>query len=209
MTNNPVYYAHSENAVGDKHRLVDHLNSVARLASQFARACGQEQEACLAGLLHDLGKYGDRFQNRLLGEDHGLDHWSLGAHLAVYQYRSVAAALAIQGHHVGLQHLAVQDIRAIHPEKLATNHPQQLALSEADSGVLQARLNADGIIPKQPDKPVLPAELKSGFDTMLDIRLLFSALVDADFIDTEAHFQGEKRANAIALRGRFYVQNRL
>ncbi|MGI9212133.1 MAG: CRISPR-associated helicase Cas3' [Methylococcaceae bacterium] len=192
MTNNPVYYAHSENTVGDKHRLVDHLNSVARLASQFARACGQEQEACLAGVLHDLGKYGDRFQNRLLGEDHGLDHWSLGAHLAVYQYRSVAAALAIQGHHVGLQHLAVQDIRAIHPDKLATHHPQQLALSEADSGVLQARLNADGIIPKQPDKPVLRAELKSGFDTMLDIRLLFSALVDADFIDTEAHFQGGK-----------------
>jgi hypothetical protein len=35
-------------------------------------------EADLAGLLHDIGKYGDLFQGRLRGEQAGIDHWSLG-----------------------------------------------------------------------------------------------------------------------------------
>lgn len=39
----------------------------------------------LAGLLHDLGKYADRFQARLRGEDSGLDHWSQGAWLALFR----------------------------------------------------------------------------------------------------------------------------
>ena len=37
--------------------LRDHLRSVSRLAKECARPLGLEQEAELAGLLHDLGKY--------------------------------------------------------------------------------------------------------------------------------------------------------
>lgn len=36
---------------------------------EFARDQPWAEEARLAGLLHDLGKYGDRFQARLRGED--------------------------------------------------------------------------------------------------------------------------------------------
>lgn len=185
-----MYYAHSQNTVGHRHRLVDHLTGVAMLAERFAQTIGCEAEARLTGLLHDLGKYGDRFQKRLEGEDHGLDHWSLGAHLALYKYGSVAAALAIQGHHIGLQNLTKQDLTAIDPKKLSEHHPLQLALSEADPQPLLARFEADGLVLNAPAKRLIPGELKSGFDTLLDIRLLFSALVDADFLDTEAHFQG-------------------
>ncbi len=185
-----TYWAHSQNTVGHRHRLVDHLTGVATLAEQFAETSGCAAEARLTGLLHDLGKYGDRFQKRLEGEDQGLDHWSLGAHLALHAYKSVAAALAIQGHHIGLQNLTTQDLRAIHPDKLREHHPLQLALSEADPKRLLARFEADGLVLSAPAKRLIPGELRSGFDTLLDIRLLFSALVDADFIDTEAHFQG-------------------
>ncbi len=190
MTTSACYYAHSRNTVGDKHRVKDHLQGVARLAAQFAAASGYADEARLAGLLHDLGKYGDRFQKRLEGEDQGLDHWSMGACMALRQYRSVAAALAIQGHHIGLQILGRDDLIAIHPHKLSEHHPLGLELSEADETVLQARLAADGLTPAAPAMPLMADTLRSGFDTMLDIRLLFSALVDADFMDTEAHFQG-------------------
>lgn len=80
------------------HSLKDHLASVGEMAHAFADRTPWKEEARLAGLLHDLGKYGDRFQARLQGRDQGLDHWSQGAWLALTEHRAIAAALAIQGH---------------------------------------------------------------------------------------------------------------
>lgn len=75
----PPYLAHSKNTVGDVHLLKDHLASVSALAKRHIADFPYADEAGLAGILHDLGKYGDRFQARLRGEDSGLDHWSQGA----------------------------------------------------------------------------------------------------------------------------------
>lgn len=185
-----TYFAHSKNKAGCKHPLAQHLESVSRMAGEFAEALGFKEEAELAGLLHDLAKYGDRFQKRLEGQDQGLDHWSMGAWLALIEHRAVAAALAIQGHHVGLQCLRPSDLANLAPAKLRQSHPLQLSLTEADPAVLKARLAADGLTPRTPEQPMLGAERHGGFPPMLDIRLLFSALTDADFLDTEAHFEG-------------------
>jgi hypothetical protein len=92
------YFAHSDNATGAWHRLSDHLESVARIARELVGTAPWCDEAYLSGAAHDIGKYGDRFQARLHGEDSGLDHWSLGAWLALTQHCAVAAALAIEGH---------------------------------------------------------------------------------------------------------------
>jgi CRISPR-associated endonuclease/helicase Cas3 len=185
-----TYYAHSKNKAGNKHPLPEHLRRVSELAGEFAEPAGLAEEARLAGLLHDLGKYGDRFQNRLEGKDHGLDHWSMGAWLACSEHLSIAAALAIQGHHIGLQYFRPDALMALKPEKLKQCHPQQLSLSEADPGLLKARLNSDGLMPATPEKTLCGRSAERGIGRMLDIRLLFSALTDADFLDTEAHFQG-------------------
>ena len=123
-------HAHSANNSGRWHPLAEHLGSVARLAKAFAEGLHWSEEAWLAGLLHDLGKYGDRFQARLRGQDSGLDHWSQGAWLALTDHRAVAAALAIQGHHVGLQRGNVDSLRQLSPEALARNHPFRLELSD-------------------------------------------------------------------------------
>jgi len=53
-----------------------------------------------------------------------LDHWSLGAWMALSEFGSVAAALAIQGHHIGLQYLYPHAQKAdwasaLQPEKLS------------------------------------------------------------------------------------------
>jgi len=45
--------------------LRDHLRNVARIARRFAEPLGLADDAELAGLLHDLGKYAERFQARL------------------------------------------------------------------------------------------------------------------------------------------------
>ncbi|MGH8603914.1 MAG: CRISPR-associated endonuclease Cas3'', partial [Gammaproteobacteria bacterium] len=111
------------------HLLKDHLQSVSALAQQFVADREWASEAALAGMLHDLGKYGDRFQARLQGKDQGLDHWSQGAWLALTEYKTVAAALAIQGHHIGLQWLSKDGCRGFDLQKLTHNHPLQLSLS--------------------------------------------------------------------------------
>ncbi len=183
-----IYYAHSKNIYGIRHHLADHLKEVGRLAKEFAKITSLNEEAKLAGLLHDLGKYGDRFQNRLKGQDQGLDHWSQGAWIALTEHKAVAAALAIQGHHIGLQYLSAQYLRDL----LKHHQSLQLDLSHNDLNELKARLLTDRLIPETPQHTVCGTKLDSRLDSMLDVRMLFSALVDADFLDTEAHFNGNQ-----------------
>lgn len=183
------YFAHSANKYGNWHVLADHLGSVAKLSSEFLRGLKGEEEAGLAGLLHDLGKYGERFQQRLRGQERGLDHWSQGAWLALIKCRAIAAALAIQGHHIGLQSLNKLELGKLDPKMLANQHPWSLRLSEEDLDSLERRLAEDELTVPQPIKTVLGDSTESRIDRMLDVRMLFSALVDADFLDTEAHFE--------------------
>lgn len=185
------YFAHSQNDFGRWHELVDHLSGVASLAGRFASSAMYHDEANLAGVLHDLGKYGDLFQARLHGQESGLDHWSAGAWLAL-KYHSAAAALAIQGHHIGLQHLEHKALAQLDPKQLAQRHPLRLRLTAPSHEDLEARLHEDGLILPKVEHPMLGASLASTVPTMLDVRCLFSALVDADFLDTEAHFQGDR-----------------
>jgi CRISPR-associated helicase Cas3/CRISPR-associated endonuclease Cas3-HD len=206
MTENvmTIYYAHSGNDYKKWHLLKEHLASVSRLAGEHLAGWQGEDEAKLAGLLHDLGKYGDRFQNRLHGQDKGLDHWSQGAYLAIKKGGAIAAAIAIQGHHIGLQSLQKEDLKQLNPELLKVNHPQRLTLSEADIELLENRLIEDGLSFNKPQTRLFAGPLvesQAHVDNMLDVRRLFSALVDADFIDTEAHFNGNEQGKVPRKRG--------
>jgi CRISPR-associated endonuclease/helicase Cas3 len=183
------YFAHSANGHGDWHRLADHLASVSRMAKEFLQGWNGAEEAALAGLLHDLGKYGDRFQARLHGKDKGLDHWSQGASLAL-RLRAVAAALAIEGHHIGLQRGSIDSLRRLLPDNLPAAVLPGLALSEPNVERLQSLAAKDGIEFTTPASFALNSWAQT-VAAMLDVRLLFSCLVDADFLDTEAHFEGD------------------
>jgi len=68
-----TYFAHSENDRGERDPLKVHLEGVAGRARRFAEVFGSGEGAYLAGLLHDLGKYGELFQRRLEGKENGLD----------------------------------------------------------------------------------------------------------------------------------------
>jgi len=187
-----AYFAHSADHWGRRHLLADHLATVSRLAGEFSAGRPWSEEAGLAGLLHDLGKYGDKFQKRLRGEESGIDHWSMGAWVALQSCRSVAAAMSVQGHHIGLQHLSRDALGSLNPDSLTRAHPLGLRLSESDTGCLVGRLNEDGLQVSRPIEPLLPSmPEEKHLSWMLDLRLLFSALVDADFLDTEAHFESD------------------
>lgn len=202
----PTFYAHSENAAGKWHLLKEHLQSVGMLARDFAQENDWADEAALAGQMHDLGKYAERFQERLKGLDAGLDHWSQGAWLALNLSRdqpAIAAALAIQGHHVGLQRANADAFRQMNLQSLTQHHPFRLSLSDADLVRLRQRAEADGLAFQAPAQTAL--SVKNGMayavSAMLDVRLLFSCLVDADFLDTEAHFNGGANGKRYRAKG--------
>ena len=187
---NSTYFAHSANRAAKWHLLAEHLTCVCQRAREFSDTQPWADEAGLAGLLHDLGKYGDRFQARLQGKDQGLDHWSQGAWVALAEHNAIAAALAIQGHHVGLQRANMDALRRMNPQSLTQKHPFGLALSDADHMRLKQRAEADGLILHTPAQTALQNGMAQAVANMLDVRILFSCLVDADFLDTEAHFEG-------------------
>jgi len=181
-------FAHSKNNCDTKHLLQAHLSSVSKLAALYLQGSAGYGEGRLAGVLHDLGKYGDLFQRRLQGKESGLDHWTAGAWVAITKYQSLAAAFAIYGHHVGLPSFC--DLKKIANLKAFANpHPLGLRLSDSDCERLMARFTEDGLIATKPDKPIFTSNALSLGD-MLDQRRIFSALTDADFVDTEAHFNG-------------------
>ncbi len=188
------YFAHSANKNGYCEPLRDHLNDVARASAEFARPFGGEQEAWLAGLLHDLGKYGSLFQDRLKGIGSGLDHWSLGAWAAYIKYYAVPTTFAIQGHHTGLQQANKAGLQSLKPESMLARRVRLTANEETE---LLNRLQADGLDLPPPPTPPPFVSMKATVAAMLDTRMLFSALVDADWLETEAHFKarpGEQKS---------------
>jgi CRISPR-associated helicase Cas3/CRISPR-associated endonuclease Cas3-HD len=187
-----MFFAHSANNIGDWHPLSKHLVSVSCLAGTFATTTSWADEVRLAGLLHDLGKYGERFQARLHGKDQGLDHWTQGASVALDKFRAVAAALAIQGHHIGLQRGNKDSLLRLLPTNLSAAVLPGLDLSDTDIERLQSRAIADGLEFSKPQSFALNS-WSQAVAAMLDVRLLFSCLVDADFLDTEAHFNGDAK----------------
>lgn len=194
------YLAHSGGPEWDPDLLRFHLRAVAERAAQFASVFGASEEARLAGVLHDLGKYGDLFQRRLKGEERGIDHWCAGAWVALKEYRDagIASALAIQGHHIGLQQADKSSLSNLSPEKMSRPHPMALRLSDTDMQELLRRFQEDEL--SLPNSDDISASLYKGLGApaagaMLDVRMLFSVLVDADFIETHAHFRRDSDSN--------------
>jgi len=193
-------FAHSANGAGHRHPLREHLHAVGNLSAEFAAGARWASEAKLAGFLHDLGKYGDRFQARLQGRDQGLDHWSPGASVALTRFRAVAAALATQGHHIGLQRGSTDSLRRLLSERLSASVLPGLALSDPDLERLQSRAANDGLEFTAP-QALAVSSWTHAVAAMLDVRMLFSCLVDADFLDTEAHFEGDAQGKRYRPKG--------
>ncbi len=191
------YYSHSPAPSGKIEYLSSHLNAVSKRASEYALPLGLKEKARIAGLLHDLGKYGFLFQKRLEGKERGIDHWSIGAWAALKEFRCAVTALAVQGHHIGLQRADGDSLKGIRPDRLIKAHPLGLRVSEPDIDLQQflERFSNDGLTLPQTLNTLAISQNTLPIEAMLETRMLFSTLVDADFIETEAHFQSTDGVN--------------
>jgi len=182
-----VFYAHSTERQdrSDWQRLKEHLECVAASARENAAKFNAAELGYVAGLLHDLGKYSQEFQNRLSGDPARVDHSTAGALVAFEKWNRLAKPIAfgIAGHHAGL-----------------ANGAESLSITSLCNR-LSCSLGREipALDPSWTDEIALPDKLtvprfetrdaaRTGFQLAFFTRMLFSCLVDADFLDTERFY---------------------
>lgn len=175
-----MYLAHISEDKSREESILAHLTETAIRARAFAEAfqCGEWGYGC--GLMHDIGKYSEKFQKRLRGGSI-TDHATAGAR-ELYNRHNYIAAYCISGHHSGLLDGG----------------------GAADSGgdaTLQGRMKKELEnyqayreeiqIPEFP-RPPIKILGNGGFSISFFIRMLFSCLVDADYLKTELFMRDGK-----------------
>lgn len=166
---------------GRVHGLEEHLRGTAERAGDFAAAFGCAEWGRIAALWHDLGKYSVEFQRYLLERGPKTEHSVIGAQHAVHALGPHGRILAylIAGHHAGLPDWDSD-------EEIARSLKQRLARTDLLERLQQVELPED--ISKLGTPQEKPGATATEFTRSLWLRMLFSCLVDADFLDTEAFF---------------------
>lgn len=184
-----MYFAHSGNRSdqSDWQPLPGHLFEVGKLAGANAAYFSAELFARLTGLLHDFGKYSPEFQKRLEGENIRVDHATAGAKVAVEKYGQLGKllAFAIAGHHAGLSNgIDSCQGRSTLKERLTQVFGKDIP-SVDDRWKNEIKLSE-----KLPAPPLKGAVGFEGFQWAFFTRMIYSCLVDADFLDTEKFYLG-------------------
>lgn len=154
-----------------------HLEGTALRCQAFAAEFGAASHGYLTGKAHDIGKTSLEFQERLRGGKK-VDHATAGAFECV-RLEDVYAAVCVMGHHSGLPDYG---------------NPQT-DLSGAPTFIGRLRRAMDGKIPAYHwtgslPEPDAPPEFADEYTLSVWIRMLYSCLVDADFLDTEEFMSG-------------------
>ncbi|GFN33930.1 CRISPR-associated endonuclease Cas3'' [Paenibacillus xylaniclasticus] len=201
------YVAHvrkqADGSWADPHDLIKHSEDTANRAAAFASKFQSQQWARAAGWGHDAGKarpkwleyiklktgYGYDTEAHLEGKIGKIPHAIYGADLVERIYgKGIGRLLAyiIAGHHAGLPDWSSAEAgqASLQFRKSQVNDQD---IEQIDSSLV-AKLQE--LIPLRP-----PWRFKDGLDLSLWIRMIFSCLVDADYLDTELYMNKEKAEN--------------
>lgn len=164
--------------------LEHHLRAVSARAARHASIFGYAETARVAGQLHDIGKASVEFQAYIASPRDtdgakGPDHSTAGARVAHKRYPNQIGrmlAYVIAGHHAGLADAESLEFRLLEKEI------KSFVGWEAHAGALAK--DAAALAPTRRFTP----NFYRGFSEAFLTRMLFSCLVDADFLETEAFY---------------------
>ena len=176
MTQPEIFLAHISEDRERMQTVKEHLQGTAALAEVFAQPFGGCEQARLAGDLHDIGKYSREFQHRLEGGPK-VDHSTAGGKEA-FQLRQFEAAFAVMGHHGGLPDYGGKNDTG---DTSTLYGRQQKKVPDYSAWKQEIALS-----PASRPSHIPPDNLSEAFY----IRMLYSCLVDADYLDTEAFMDG-------------------
>lgn len=184
-------YAHAPNDQSEWHQLSDHALGVSTLAQNFADQINLSSHARIIALVHDAGKAHPGFQEYLEAihsnspNPKKCPHAIWGAALIYELLRTRETwrdlALPILGHHAGLHSASDAEQKLCHHLNISRTLPEWLTIKKHAFELLGEDLQ-------------VPTKVTDQLERELNIKMLFSCLVDADFLDTEAHFSQKKSA---------------
>lgn len=176
MAQAEIFLAHISEDRKRMQTVKEHLLGTAALAEVFAQPFGGGEQAKLAGKLHDIGKYSREFQHRLEGGPK-VDHSTAGGKEA-FQLRQLEAAFAVMGHHGGLPDYGGKNDTG---NTSTLYGRQQKKVPDYSAWKQEIALS-----PARRPSHIPLDNLSEAFY----IRMLYSCLVDADYLDTEAFMDG-------------------
>lgn len=169
----------------------DHLQGTAKLAGDFAGKFGKQDWGYCCGMLHDIGKYSADFQKRIAGTcERRVDHATAGARVCKEKGGKYCfLEYCIAGHHAGLADFGCSfdtagdaTLMGRRKKKISdyTAYKTEIEIPEISSDPFDLRKTAN------PD-----------FSLSVFMRMIYSCLVDADFLDTEAFMnEGEEERDS-------------
>ncbi len=199
-----MYIAHRRDD-GKEQPLIEHLLHTGNKAYDFARVFGKGDLAFLCGLLHDVGKYSDEFQERIKNDGKICDHSTAGAKILVKLNQTLGKLLGyvITGHHSGLLNgggWGTNMSEKTFYGRLKKEIPDySYYCSEIDYSLLPQINN----LVQQIANTKTSDKFYWGYTFSFIIRMIFSCLVDADFLDTEQFMNDGKVERGIECKFSF------
>lgn len=166
---------------GRTQTILEHLQGTAALCGAFAEPFQARELGSLAGMAHDIGKYSQAFQDRLLRNGPKVDHATAGA--VECKKTQPLAAYSIMGHHSGLPDMEGEDDTGSYKGRLLKK--------------LEPYSSWKGEVTLPPAQmPLYLRQSRDWLTLVFFIRMLYSCLVDADFLDTATFMLGEPYLDA-------------
>lgn len=178
-----MHIAHKRENDSKTQSVKEHLEGTANKAKIFGESFNNGNHAYICGMMHDIGKYSEEFQNKIANDlNVKVDHSTAGAIEINKKIEMFGKLLAycIAGHHGGLPDGGSKSDTAI---ESTLNGRLKREKRLPDYQRYQNDINADEfMLEKFPNiKPLN----KGGFSLSFYIRMIYSCLVDSDFLDTE------------------------
>lgn len=184
-----TYYAHTNGSEQTNWQTIkEHLENTAELALKLGVDTGLSEFAYVAAIYHDIGKYSQDFQHRLTGGHLKVDHSTAGAQEVIRLFQnnrnqeliSTMLAYCIAGHHSGLpdngSNIDIGEEGTLWARRKKSVKDYQAYAEE---------LNPSNII--LPNKiPIRPIKNYAGYSLAFFTRMVYSILVDADYLETES-----------------------